>query len=132
MAEAAVAVAEVKYRMKDGKPVLDEKGNKIPVKPQLFKKLAQFQTPDGKIFETQREASEHLRRHLVVDAIKKIAAGDEKLVNWLMDNKEAIVKAYDAAKVERAPVTEETKRKMALARAKIGQGKQPQAATVKK
>lgn len=94
-------------------PVAAEK----PKKPApLFKKLAQFQTPDGLIFETQREASEHLRKHLVVDALKAVTEGNEQLVEWLLENKAAILKAYDAAKIERPPVTEETKAKMKAAR----------------
>lgn len=96
-------------------------------KPAPFKKLAQFQTPDGKIFQTQKEASEHLRGHLVVSAVKAVAGGDEALTKWLLDNKDALVKAYDAAKVERPPVSEETKAKMKAAREKIGKGKQADA-----
>lgn len=106
----------------------------VAKKPSLFKKLAQFQTPDGRVFETQREASEHVRQYLVVEAIGKVAAGftgsvivtdadgdeqvvEQSLADYLLANKEAVLKAYDAAKVERAPVSEETKAKMKAARA---------------
>jgi hypothetical protein len=111
--------------------------------PSLLKKLAQFQTPDGQIFGTQKEATEHLRKHLVVSAVNAVAAtfnpetvidavgneGEEGYVEahyltlgeFMLNNKDAIQKAYDAAKVERAPVSEETKAKMKAARAKIGQ-----------
>ena len=88
-------------------------------KPKL-KKIATFQTPDGKVFQTQREASEHLRGYLVDDALKTLVGTLEKgkVIDWewLKANKEAVIKAYDAAKVERAPVTEETKAKMKLSR----------------
>lgn len=90
-------------------------------KPLPFKKLAQFQTPDGKIFETQKEAGEHLRRHLVDEALAKVVEGTSVTVDWLKDNKEAILKAYDAAKIERPPVSEETKAKMKAARLKLAQ-----------
>lgn len=101
----------------------------VAKKAPLFKKLAQFQTPDGRVFETQREASEHVRQYLVVDAINAVAAkfdgttvneaGDtveQTLAEFLLANKAEILKAYDAAKIERAPVTEETKAKMKAAR----------------
>lgn len=108
----------------------------VAKKAPLFKKLAQFQTPDGLIFETQKAAAEHLRKHLVVDAVTAVAAlytgevlvtaedGSEDIVSqtlaeFLLANKDEVVKAYDAAKVERAPVSEETKAKMKAARAKI-------------
>jgi hypothetical protein len=103
--------------------------------PSLLKKLAQFQTPDGLIFGTQKEATEHLRGHLVTAAVSAVAAtfdptavvqveGEEDryttLAEFLLANKAEILKAYDAAKVERAPVSEATKEKMKAARAKIG------------
>lgn len=103
----------------------------VAKKAPALKKLAQFQTPDGKIFQTQREASEHLRQYLVVDAVNAVAAkytgyttneaGDtveQTLGEFLLANKAEVLKAYDAAKVERAPVTEETKAKMKAAREK--------------
>ena len=105
----------------DGKPVDTAAKPKKP-KP-LFKKLAQFQTPDGKIFQTQKEASEHLRVHLVVDALKKVVDGTNINYEWLLENRIAILKAFDAAKIERPPVSEETKAKMKAAREKIGQAK---------
>lgn len=98
------------------------------VLPQL-KRLAQFQTPDGTIFETQKEAAEHLRQHLVVDAVNAVAAlfdgsvevnGElqvQTLGEFLMANKAAVQAAFDAAKVERAPVSEATKALMAASRA---------------
>jgi hypothetical protein len=92
-----------------------EEAGKAKKKP-LFKKLSQFQTPDGKVFETQKEASEHLRGYLVDEALLKVANGDQQLADWMKANKEDIVKAFDAAKIERPPVTEETKAKMKAAR----------------
>jgi len=107
----------------------------VAKKPALFKKLAQFQTPDGLIFETQKEAGEHVRSYLVVEAVAAVAAlftgtqagkdadGNDAVVpqtlaEFLLASKAELVKAFDAAKVERAPVTEETKAKMKAARAK--------------
>ena len=107
----------------------------VAKKAPLFKKTATFETPDGKVFNTQKEAAEHVRGHLVVDAVNAVAAkfdgsvivknpetGDEEIVSqtlgeFLLANKADVLKAYDAAKIERAPVTEETKEKMRLARA---------------
>jgi hypothetical protein len=91
-----------------------------------LKKLAQFQTPDGRIFNTQKEASEHLRAHLVVSAVTAVAekftgvdaeGNEQSLAQFLLASKEDLVKAYDAAKVQRPPVSEETKAKMKAARA---------------
>jgi len=76
-----------------------------------LKKLAQFQTPDGKIFETQKAATEHLRGYLVDEALLKIAGGDKSLADWLKANKDAITAAYDAATVKRE-ISEETREKM--------------------
>ena len=90
----------------------EEKAKKKP----LFKKLSQFQTPDGKVFETQKEASEHLRGYLVDEALLKVCNGDSALATWMKENKEEITKAFDAAKIERPPVTDETKAKMKAAR----------------
>jgi hypothetical protein len=104
---------------------------KAPKKKPLFKKLAQFQTPDGKIFETQKEATEHLRGYLVDEALAKVVAAlpTPVTVQWLKDNEAMITKAYNAAKVERPPVSEETKAKMKAAREKLyGPAKAAQAA----
>lgn len=103
----------------------------VAKKAPLFKKLAQFQTEDGQIFETQKAATEHMRKHLVVAAVGAVAAlytgvavdadGDEQeqsLAEFLLANKDAVIAAYDAAKVDRPPVTEETKAKMKAAREK--------------
>ena len=90
-------------------------------KPQ-FKKLSQFQTPDGKIFDTQREASEHLRSHLVVEAFTTMLNGVDKNTidaSWFVTNKEAVTKCYDASKVERAAPSPETRAKMEAARSKM-------------
>jgi hypothetical protein len=54
-----------------------------------------------------------------VDALKAVTENNEQLVEWLLENKAAILKAYDAAKIERPPVTEETKAKMKAARAAL-------------
>jgi len=116
--EAGKAV-EVKFQKnKDGSFKLDAKGEKMPIKKSLFKKLAQFQTPDGKIFTTQKEASEHLRVHLVEAALLAVSKGDKTMATWLLDNKDPIVKAYKAAEIQRPPVSEETKAKMKAALAK--------------
>jgi len=83
-----------------------------------LKKIARFEV-DGKQFDTQKEASEYLRRHLVVEAVNAVASsydGTSNLGEFLLANRDSLVKAYDAAKVERPPVTEETKQKMKAVR----------------
>lgn len=88
-------------------------------KQPLFKKVPQFVTPDGKIFSTQKEASEHLRAHLVDEALLKVCGGNKEQADWLKANKDEIVKAYDAAKIQRPPVKPETIEKMRQARLKM-------------
>lgn len=68
-------------------------------------------------FETQKEANEFLRDHLVVEAIKGVVSGytgssTEDLTKFVSENREALRKAFDAAKVERPPMKEETKQLM--------------------
>lgn len=89
-------------------------------KKPLFKKLAQFQTPDGQVFETQKAAAEHMRKHLVVEAVNKLAAEfnaeEQSLGDFLLARKDDVLKAYDAAKVERPAPSAETMAKMKAAR----------------
>jgi hypothetical protein len=79
--------------------------------PTGLKKLAQFQTPDGLIFDTQKAATEHLRKHLVDEALLKVAGGDKGLADWLKASQAEITAAYDAATVKRE-ISEETRQKM--------------------
>jgi len=79
--------------------------------PAGLKKLAQFQTPDGQVFDTQKAATEHLRKHLVDEALLKVSGGDQNLADWLKANKAEIVAAYDAATVKRE-ISDETRQKM--------------------
>lgn len=83
--------------------------------PVKLKKLYRFEV-EGKVFDTQKEAGEYLRRHLVVDALTKVVAGTPVTVQWLMDNQKAILAAYDASKPAPRTISEETKKKMAAAR----------------
>lgn len=80
-----------------------------------MKKLYRFEV-EGQVFDTQKEAGEYLRRHLVVDALKKVVEGSPVTVEWLMSNKDKIVAAYDAAKPAPRVISEETKAKMKAAR----------------
>lgn len=82
-----------------------------PKKDLGYKKLAQFLLPDGTIVNTQKEASEFARRHLVDEALLKVAGGDKNMADWLKSNKDAIIEAFDAATVKRV-ITQETRDKM--------------------
>lgn len=103
-------------------------------KKPLFKKVATFQTPDGLIFNSQKEAAEHVRKHLVVEAVDAFAKAftgtktvvdettgetttvEQTLGQYLLENKDAYLKALDAAKIERPAPSAETLEKMRKAR----------------
>ena len=86
-----------------------------------LKKLSQFQTPDGRIFDTQKAASEHLRAHLVVEAFTTLLSESDGTIdaNWFVANKDRIQACYDAAKPERKAPSPETMAKMNAAREKM-------------
>jgi hypothetical protein len=88
-------------------PVVEAK----PKKNLGYKKLSQFQLPDGTIVATQKEASEFARKHLVTDALLKVAGGDQTMADWLLANKDAIQAAYAAAEIKRN-ISDETRAKM--------------------
>lgn len=90
-------------------------GAKKEKKAMPWKKLSQFQTPDGKIFATQREATIHLRRDKIADALKAVTKGDEALTNWLVENRVEIEKAFHAADPAPRQITPETRAKMKAA-----------------
>jgi hypothetical protein len=71
-----------------------------------FERIAQFETPDGRRWNTQAAAAEHMRVFLVKEALVKLV-GDQvenadQLVEWLFENREQLREALDAAKRERA------------------------------
>lgn len=87
-----------------------------------FKKVAQFVTPDGVVHETQKAASEHMRKHLKIEAVKALAetfdAAQESLGDFLMRVEVELKDAYDAAKIDRPAPSAETLEKMRQAREK--------------
>lgn len=82
-----------------------------PKKVMPYKKLTQFQLPDGSIVNTQKEATEFARRHLVVEALLKVSEGNQETADWLLANKTEIMAAYSAAEVKRE-ISDETREKM--------------------
>jgi len=76
-----------------------------------YKKLTQFQLPDGTIVNTQKEATEWSRRHMVVEALEKVCDGNKETAAWLLENKAAILAAFAAAEVKRE-ISDETREKM--------------------
>lgn len=87
---------------------IEEKAAK-PAAP--YKKLTQFQLPDGTIVNTQKEATEWSRRHMVVEALEKVCDGNKETAAWLLENKAAILAAFAAAEVKRE-ISDETREKM--------------------
>lgn len=102
------AKVESKVEDKSNDTGAEEKAAK-PAAP--YKKLTQFQLPDGTIVNTQKEATEWSRRHMVVEALEKVCDGNKETAAWLLENKAAILAAFAAAEVKRE-ISDETREKM--------------------
>jgi hypothetical protein len=60
-----------------------------------------FTTPDGQIFDTRAEAMAHLRKPKILAALTQVSDGDQALSNWLFDNQDAVVAAFDCGVIRR-------------------------------
>lgn len=69
-------------------------------------------TPDGKQFDTVKEAQDYLRRPKIKAELLKIA--DEKVTDWLIENQEAVEVAFEAGTIRRVTKVEHNKLKKSL------------------
>lgn len=69
---------------------------------------------DGQWFQTAAAARDHLRRPLVLAALKKVANGNEKLGTFLADSEDEIQKAFEAGVICRVTKSERNKLVKAL------------------
>jgi hypothetical protein len=60
-----------------------------------------FVTPDGKIFATKREAQQHLRAPLVLEALMKLTGKNADLAKWLQEKQEEIEIAFETGTIRR-------------------------------
>jgi dsDNA-binding SOS-regulon protein len=59
-----------------------------------------YQTADGKIFDTKKEALDYLRRPQKEAALNKLTNNAE-LTSWLLENEEAVESIFESTKIRR-------------------------------
>jgi dsDNA-binding SOS-regulon protein len=72
-----------------------------------------WQTPDGKTFATKAEATEHVRKPQVKEALLKVTDNNEELSEFLAENRDEVAEAFDTGTIRR--VTKAEKKKLAAA-----------------
>lgn len=75
---------------------------------------ALFATPDGQYFETRQEAVDHIRIPQIKAALMAVTNGNEKVTNWLIEQQEAIVNAFDTGTIRRVSKKEKKALELAL------------------
>ena len=71
--------------------------------------LQVFQTPDGKSFNSKAEALDHIRRPKIMTALLVVTENNTDLSNWLIDNQETVVSAFDTGTIRRVSKSEKNK-----------------------
>jgi hypothetical protein len=70
---------------------------------------------DGKIFATQKEANDYLRRPKITEALNGFIKGNDGLVTYLVENQEQIEMAFEVGTIKRVTKSESAKLEKALA-----------------
>ena len=73
-----------------------------------------FVTPDGKHFETRREAQDYLRRPKVKEAMVIVTEGNDELAEWIIDNSADLDNAFNVATIKRVTKSDRSKYEKAL------------------
>jgi len=73
-----------------------------------------FVGPDGKIFDTRKEAQDYLRRPKVTAALNAFTKSNKELVGWLVENQEAVEAAFETGTICRVTKSERNKLAKAL------------------
>jgi len=81
-------------------------------KMEQFKKV--FATPDGKMFDTQKEAVDYLRRPKIKAALLKVTEKNAELTDWLIEHQEAVEVAFETGTIRRVTKSERNKLTKAL------------------
>lgn len=72
-----------------------------------------FVTPDGKVFNTKKEAQDYLRRPKIAEALKAVTNDNAELTEWLLNNQETVEMAFETGTIRR--VTKSESKKLAAA-----------------
>jgi len=73
-----------------------------------------FTTPDGKMFDTKKEALDYLRRPKITVELLKITKNNQELTNWLVENQEQVEVAFETGTIRRVTKGEQKKLDKAL------------------
>jgi hypothetical protein len=73
-----------------------------------------FTTPDGKQFDTKKEALDYLRLPKVREALMKVTGKNEQLVEWLIAHQETVEVAFEVGTIRRVTKSEGNKLKKAV------------------
>ena len=73
-----------------------------------------YTTPDGKTFDTKKEAQDYLRRPKIKETMMKVANDQEDLVNWLIENQETVEAAFEVGTIKRVTKSDRKKLEKAL------------------
>lgn len=65
-----------------------------------------FTTPDGEIFDNKADAMDHLRRPKILEALQVVTGGNDDLAQWLVDNQDTVVAAFDTGTIRRITKSE--------------------------
>lgn len=69
---------------------------------------------DGKVFETQKEASDYVRLPKIRASLLKLTSSNVELTNWLIDNQEKVEVAFETGTIRRVTKSEHKKLLKAL------------------
>jgi hypothetical protein len=64
---------------------------------------------DGKIFDTNAEAQDYVRRPKIKTALLAVTANKAELADWLLENREAVEVAFEAGTIKRVTKSEKKK-----------------------
>jgi len=73
-----------------------------------------FVTPDGQMFNTKAEANDYQRRPLIKEALMALTDKNEELADWLVENQETVVSAFNIGTIKRVTKSEKKKLHAAL------------------
>jgi len=64
---------------------------------------------DGKIFDTNAEAQDYVRRPKIKTALLAVTANKAELADWLLENRESVEMAFEAGTIKRVTKSEKKK-----------------------
>jgi len=71
-------------------------------------------TPDGKIFESKKEAQDYLRRPKIKEALQSVTEGNDELSDWIIENTDELEGAFQTGTIRRVTKNDRTKYEKAL------------------